>query len=221
MLENTISFLKKLKRNNNREWFNANKAFYEQAKAEINQFTLDCIQLIGEFDKDIAPLNPKDCIFRIFRDARFSKDKTPYKENMGIYFARGGKKSKYAGYYIHIQPGGSFIAGGLWMPESSVLNIVRDEIHFNHKQLRKILSQKDFKRDFQGLEDHRLKTLPKGYEKDHPAIDLLKYKSFIATYPFSDQDISGKKFLDVMISKVRYLHPLVHFLNEAIDMKDE
>ena len=174
-----LEFLAELERNNNREWFNANKGKYEAANKEVISLTGQVLENIQAFDSGLSDIVAKDCLFRIYRDVRFSGDKSPYKNNMGAWMAAGGKKSPSAGYYMHFQPGQSFVAAGVWMPESPVLNAIRQEIHFNHAALSKVLNGKDFKRTFPKLDDYQLKTVPKGFEKDHPAIELLKYKSFV------------------------------------------
>ena len=169
--QSTLDFLKKLKKNNNKEWFDKHKGEYESAKEDITAFVEKMITSIGAFDPSVKELQPKDCLFRIYRDVRFSKDKTPYKTHLGAYISGRGKKSHGPGYYIHIQPGNTFLAGGLWVPPTPELNAVRQEIDYNLEEFESILKNKEFKKNFKEMEQgEKLKSLPKGYDKEHPAI---------------------------------------------------
>lgn len=219
-MQHSLDFLKALEKNNNREWFDQHRSDFETSKKELQTITAELIQRIGTFDPSIASLLPKDCIFRIYRDTRFSNNKLPYKNNIGAAFTDGGKKSPKAGYYLHIQPGASFLAGGIWMPEAPVLQAIRQEIYFNHDNLRKILQAPSFVKTFGGLEDHQLKTNPKGYDKEHPAIDLLKYKCFVVSAPLSDKEVSSEKLAEKAASVFKELHPLINYLNAAISMSE-
>jgi uncharacterized protein (TIGR02453 family) len=148
---------------------------------------------------------------------RFAKDKTPYKDHFGAYFSRAGRKAPDAGYYIHIQPGKSFVAGGLWMPEAPLLKATRQEIDYNLKEFKGILNQAGFKKHFKKLEGEQLKTLPQGYAADNPAIDYLKMKSFIVTTPIDDKDITSKTFVPKVVKLFTVMKPLVDFLNRGLD----
>ncbi|MBK8413382.1 MAG: DUF2461 domain-containing protein [Bacteroidetes bacterium] len=133
----TLDFLKALKKNNNREWFDVNRSKYEEAKADFEKFVETLLPLLSKENSKLKDLKVKDCVFRIYRDVRFSKNKDPYKTNFGAYFVEGGKKSSKAGYYIQIEPGNSFLAGGCWMPEAPVLKAIRQEIDYNLKDFEK------------------------------------------------------------------------------------
>ena len=217
-MKSVLEFLAELERNNNRDWFNANKAKYEAANKEVIAITSRALENIVAFDPALAGLVPKDCMFRIYRDVRFSGNKAPYKNNMGAWMAAGGKKSPSAGYYMHFQPGHSFVAAGVWMPEAPVLNAIRQEIHFNHAVFNKLLQGKDFKKKFPKLDDDQLKTVPKGFEKDHPAIDLLKYKSFVVSLPMDDKTVKGKDLMPFVADAFKSAAPFVKLINEAIEM---
>jgi uncharacterized protein (TIGR02453 family) len=151
--KSTFDFLTKLKKNNNKEWFDKNRPEYEIAKNNFKEFISELILSIAKFDSSVKMLEPKNCIFRINRDIRFSNDKTPYKINMGASIGPGGKKSYDAGYYIHIQPGGSFLAGGVWQPPAPQLNAIRQEIDYNAAEFKKLVSNKDFKKYFGSLSE--------------------------------------------------------------------
>src|SRR6185295_5339636 len=150
--KSTLDFLKQVKKNNNREWFEKNKEKYLAAKANVDEFVDDAIKAFTSFDKSLAGLKAKDCVFRIYRDVRFTKNKSPYKTNMGASINPGGKKMEIAGFYLHIEPGKSFLAGGRWMPSPEHLKKIRQEIDYNSKTIHKILSDKNFKKQFGGLD---------------------------------------------------------------------
>lgn len=217
----TIQFLKDLKQHNVKEWFDANRKVYDAARADFANFITAVIQQHGAADEDIAALQAKDCMFRINRDVRFSKNKTPYKTNLGAGIARGGKKSIYAGYYIHIEPGNeSFVGGGLWMPEAENLKKVRQEIDYNFPEFSSLISNQSFKAIYADLytgEDSKLSRPPKGYDDSNPAIEYLKLKSFIALQPVTDAELAGKKLLDKIHAAFTALQPLLQFVNAAIE----
>jgi uncharacterized protein (TIGR02453 family) len=218
--KSTIDFLSSLKKNNNRDWFEKNKDKYLAAKQNIDDFTNALIKSFSAFDKKLTGLTAKDCVFRIYRDVRFSKNKDPYKTNMGASINAGGKKAMNAGYYIHIQPGESFLAGGVWMPEADALKKIRQEIVYNSKQFRKILADKNFKKVFKGLDEspeYRLARPPKGYDKDHPDIELLKFNSYIVWKKYNDKDVTSKNFLKEVSDDAKVMKPLIQFLNTALD----
>lgn len=214
-----FSFLKALKKNNNREWFEKNKPKYMAAKAEFEFLVHDLIKGISKFDKKFSPdTDAKDCIFRIYKDVRFSKDKTPYKTHFGAYFSPGGRKSSVAGYYFHMEPGNVFLAGGNWQPEAPQLNAIRQEIDYNGGKLESILNSKNFRKYFNGLSDEdKLKTVPKGYDKDNKRIELLKLKSFISYCNMADKRASAKDFDKQVCERFKAMFPLIVFLREAGD----
>jgi len=216
-MKTILSFLKAIKSNNNKEWFDANKEKYLEAKAEYEVFIDSLLKGIHKFDKKISSdLKGKDCTFRIYKDVRFSKDKTPYKSNFGASINPGGKKSLVAGYYLHIEPGASFLAGGVYMPEPEMLNAIRQEIDYNSAAFLKILKSAGFKKYFKGLdEDGKLKTAPKGFEKDHPQVEILKNKHFVVSYPLSDKQLEDKSLESTILSGFKAMHPFLEYLREA------
>lgn len=216
-MEKSLAFLKKLKSNNNRDWFEKNKNHYLLAKEEFEGFIDELIKGLRKLDPEISPeLKAKDCVFRIYKDVRFSKDKSPYKTNMGASINPGGKKSLVAGYYFHLEPGGSFLAGGVYMPEPAMLQAIRQEIDYNPEPLNKILKSAAFKKYFKGLdEDDKLKTMPKGFEKEHPQAELLKNKHFVMSHFFSDKDVLDKKLVQETLAGFKAMLPLLLYLRAA------
>lgn len=220
MLSNSIpAFLKALSRNNNKAWFDANRQQYENAKSGFHDFISGIIVGFGKFDKSLASLDAKHCMFRINRDVRFSKDKRPYKTNMAGYFNKDGKKGAGAGYYLHIEPGASFIAGGIWMPEPATLAGIRQELDYNLKEFNKILANPGFKKYFpKGLDtSNMLQRPPKGYDTDNPAIHLIKLKSFTVSKSFTDKEIAGEHIEKEILNVFRAMKPMVDFLNRSLD----
>lgn len=215
----TLKFLKDLKKNNNKPWFDAHRKEYETAKSDFTNFIQSVIDTFGKKDKTIAHLKAKDCTFRINRDVRFSKDKSPYKDNMGGYLNRGGKKAPFAGYYFHCQPGRCFAGGGLWMPMPQDLVKIRQEIDYNFNDFKKIIGSKKFKSVFGDLsrdKEYVLSRLPKGYEPSNPAAEYLKFKSFVGMATLKDTDLTAKDLLKKTVVTFETLQPLVEFMNEAI-----
>ncbi len=218
--KNTLTFLADLKADNNRDWFMENKPRYEEAKKEFEHFIDALILEIAKFDPSIAHHRAKDCIFRIYRDVRFSKDKSPYKTHFGAYVTGAAKRSEIhskAGYYIHIEPGASMLGGGAYLPEGTWLKAIRQEIAFNGNEFRTILIHPDFKKYFGSMEGEQLKKAPKEYGADHPEIESLKYKSFLATNKCTDSKVTAGDFLWYASEVFRALHPFDQFLNRAMD----
>ncbi len=215
----TVRFLKDLKKNNNRPWFEKNKSAYLAAKEDIDAFTQQVIDGLGKIDADIAPLTPKDCTFRIYRDVRFSKDKLPYKTNMGAYFNKGGKKASTAGYYFHCEPGQSMAGGGLWMPMPPELSKVRQEIDYNFEEWKKIVGHRNYKKIFPDGVDgiDVLARPPKGYEAENPAIEFLKMKSFVVRRSLSDADLQSKSLLKEVLKTFETMKDFIHFLNRSME----
>ena len=216
----TLKFLKDLKKNNNKPWFDAHRKEYEAAKKDFEQMIQAVIDRHGKTDKTISHLKAKDCLFRINRDIRFSKDKTPYKTNMGAYINRGGKKSLYGGYYFHCEPGQSFVGGGLWMPMPNELNKVRQEIDYNLAEFKKIIGSKKFKSVYNDVSrdaEYTLSRVPKGYEADNPAAEYLKLKSFVAIAKVSDADLNSKEIVKKITTAFEALQPMLAFINHSID----
>lgn len=214
--KSTIDFLKKLKKNNNREWFQKNKEWYEESKADFEKLVGQLIMEIIKFDKSLIDANAKDCVFRIYRDVRFAKDKSPYKTNFGAHLSKNKKEYFKPGYYIHLEPSGSFLAGGMWMPPADLLNAIRQEIDYNTKEFKKIISKNDFKKYFGGLENMKLKKAPKNYPKDHPEIELLKHTSYIVSHEMKENMLTDKKLLQHSAKVFKTMLPLNQFLRRAI-----
>lgn len=213
-----FSFLKAIAKNNNREWFEKNKPNYLATKTQFEDFLEAFHKELIKFDESLVGLNPRKQGFRIYRDVRFSKDKRPYKVNMGAGFSARGKMDQEPGYYIHIEPGKCFIAGGFYMPNPENLAKIRQEIDYNSKAFLKILNEKKFKKTFSGLDDFdKLKTAPKGYPKDHPHIEFLKNKSFIVSHNFVDKEVLDKKFVKTAAETARLIKPLNDFLKASIE----
>lgn len=217
-LEVVLKFLKDIARHNNRVWFEKNKSRYLQAKQEFEGLVGAVLKELVKFDGGLGGLDPKKLPFRIYRDVRFSKDKRPYKTNMGAGFSPNGKLVQEPGYYLHVQPGNkSFVAGGIYMPDAGNLSRIRQEIDYNPDALTKIVSGKSFKKLFDGFDEFdKLKTAPKGYPKDHPHIEWLKLKSFIVSAPLTDKQVTDKKLVNTIATTCKNIKPLNDYIKEAI-----
>ncbi len=217
--KDTIKFLEDLKENNTREWFQANAKRYDSYKQNYREVVDEFLSEMKPLDDTLEQLEFKDCSYRIHRDVRFSKDKTPYKTHMGIWMCEGKKNTNKAGYYVHIEPEAAFAGGGLYMPDAADLKKVRREIDGFYDELEEILAHPDFKAiygDFERGEGMSLKSAPKDFDKDHPAIDYLKLKSFLATAKIPQKDLLSKNFAKETAQKLIVLKPLVEFLNRAL-----
>ena len=213
----TLHFLKDVDQNNNREWFAENKERYEAAKGDLLQFIAALIPLLAKTDPVFSiDTQPKKCLLRIYRDVRFSKNKDPYKTNYGIYFAPVGKHVNQPGYYLHLQPGKSFFAGGYWMPEASDLKLIREEIDYSGDEFKAIVEAPAFTKYFHLTKEDTLKKAPKGYDTDHPLIDILKLKSFEAIYPLKDEEFSKPGILAKLDAGFKTVYPLIAFLRTAV-----
>jgi uncharacterized protein (TIGR02453 family) len=216
----TLKFLKDLAKNNNREWFEANRKKYEAARQDFIELADDIIKGFCKKDKDFEQLEGKKCLFRINRDIRFSKDKSPYKTNFGASFERGGRISPWAGYYLHVQPGNnSFVAGGVWMPEAERVKKIRQEIDYSWETFKKIITHKKFVSTFGDLEKTKETSLsrePKGYDKDNPAIGYIKLKSWVVSAPITDVEIMDKAGLKKILAGFETMQPMIEFLNQAL-----
>lgn len=216
--KSSFQFLNDLKANNNREWFADHKKTYQIAKAEFEVFVDALINEIVKFDPSIGHHKAKNCVFRIYRDVRFSKNKEPYKVHFGAHVTSAASRSDIhtkAGYYIHLEPGASMLAGGAYLPEASWLKNIRQEIDYNAAELKKIIDGKDFKTYFGQIEGEKLKTSPKGYASDHPEIELLKHKSFLASHQLGDEQVLGGNFLQHASGVFKALYPFDEFLNKC------
>ncbi len=214
----TTNFLKGLAANNNKPWFDNNRDAYAAAKEDFELFATAVLKELAKNEPGFAEQKAKDCVFRIFRDVRFSKEKTPYKPNFGAYFSKGGKKFPGAGYYVHVEPGGrSFAGGGLWMPEAPILKAVRQEIDYNLDEFKAILTDKKFKKAFPEVNGEKAKKPPVGYTEDNPGIEYIKLKSFTVTHQLSDEQLESKQFVKQVTDLFTTMRPLVDFLNRAVE----
>ena len=212
IVSSTLQFLKTLLKNNNRNWFTENKNLYIEAQKDVLLFVENLIEEMSKFDEEILKIDAKKSLFRIYRDVRFSKDKSPYKTNFGAGLGMG-KGTRITGYYLHIEPGKSFLAGGVYQPEPSVLKEIRKEISMSGNEFLKILEQKDFRNNFRGLSvENKLQRVPAGFEKDDPMSEYLKLKNFIVVHPISDASLlkenAAKDFAKIFES----IKPLNDFL---------
>ena len=214
--KSTLDFLTALKCNNNRDWFLLNRPIYLNAKVNFELFVQEIINEIIVFEPIMKGLEAKSCIFRINRDIRFSNDKSPYKSNFGAFIVQGGKKNgdKFAGYYFHIEPGKSIIAGGAYIPPAPWLSAIREKISENPDEFIKITKSKDFIKYFGKIDGEKLKTAPKGYPSNHPQIELLKFKSYLVVNEVSDKIIPSNDFSDHVLNVFKAMKPLNDYLND-------
>jgi len=206
----TLQYLKDLAANNNREWFQANKDHYESALNNMKAFARSVENALGETD-----LLESATLFRIYRDVRFSKDKLPYKNNFGMGFTRATKRLR-GGYYLHIEPGASFAGGGFWQPNAEDLKRIRDEFAADAQPIRQIIADPTFKKYFGTLEGDELKTAPRGYDKDGPAVDLVRKKSFVVRRNFSDAEVSSDKFLQEVKKTFEAMRPYFDYMSMVL-----
>lgn len=209
--KNTLEFLNDLKQNNNREWFQSNKKRYDSIRAEMKSFYEEVMQRLNQHD-EIEKLK----IFRVYRDVRFSHDKTPYNPHFAGSFSRSGKRLR-GGYYLRIRPGESFLAGGFWAPNKEDLFRIRKEFELDDQEIREILTHKDFRHHFGNeLRGDEVKTAPKGFNKEHPAIDLIRKKGFVAVREFSDKDVLHKDFMNQVNLAFTALRPYFDYMSDVL-----
>ena|SRR5438067_325647 len=216
----TLKFLKDLKKNNNRPWFDAHRKQYETARSDFENFIRSVLNKHCKNDSDLKELVAKKCMFRINRDIRFSKDKSPYKTNFGASMDKGGKKSGLAGYYFHLEPGKSFLGGGIWMPQPDSLKKVRQEIDYCFDEFKKIISNKKFKTVYGDLytgENVQLSKVPQGFEKNNPAAEYLKFKSWLVLADVSDSALTSKDLVAKTVEAFYVMQPFVKFLNRPLE----
>jgi uncharacterized protein (TIGR02453 family) len=214
--KSTLDFLTAIKCNNNRDWFIENRTLYQKAKDNFDSFVQEVINEIIKFDPILKGLEVKSCVYRFNRDIRFSNDKSPYKSHFGAFIVRGGKKNgdRFAGYYFHIEPGQSILAGGAYMPPAPWLAAIREKIDESPEELLKIIKDKSFIKYFGELSGEKLKSAPKGYPKDHPQIELLKLKSYLVVNDMPDKMVLSNDLFDHVIKVFRSMKPLNDYLNE-------
>jgi len=212
-----LEFLSDIKRNNHRERFTENKQRYLEAKEQFESLIDRLIPEIRKFDPAVGPLTARECVFRIYRDVRFSHDKSPYKTNMGGFIQDGGRKGGNAGYYLHIDPDGSFVAGGNHMPSPDRLKKIRQEIFYNIDEIKGILEDPSFRKTFGTFSADKLVRPPKDFPADFPDIELLKYKSFTVMHNISRDKVLAGDFENYVTRTFRKLYPLNRFLNRAVE----
>ena len=217
--EDIINFLKELNENNNREWFAQNKSRYEKVKSKFEEISRLLISEISIFDNDIKNVDVKDCVFRIYRDIRFSTDKTPYKTHFGVYIASaGGRKSHRGGYYLHLDPAGCFIAVGVWCPPPNILKALRQSVCDNIDELNEIRNETGFNTYFKTFfEEDKLKNVPAGFPRDFPDAELLKLKHYMVEYKLDDKILNASDFVLQLAQIARAGYPLNKFLNYTVD----
>ena len=216
-MKEILGFLKDLELNNTREWFDQNRERYDTTRKKFLAVTELLIHEIRQFDAEIPPLNAKDCVFRIFRDVRFSKDKQPFKSNYGCFIARGGRKSGFSGYYLHIQPEECFLSGGIYMPPPEFLQAIRQEIYYHPQNYLQLTENAEFKSTFTLDYADKLKTAPKGYPKDWPYLDLIKNRNYAVGHRIAEEVLFAPDFLNYAINIFKIIHPFNHYLNKAVD----
>lgn len=214
----TVDFLKQLAANNDRNWFQLNKSRHDLARKDVLHFTASLISELSAIDPFIPQnLDPATCVMRIYRDVRFSKNKAPYKKNFGIGISPHGKNFQGPGYYLHIEPQCSFLAGGCWMPEPEFLRLIRQEIDYNSSEIHHIIDNLEFKKYFGSPDsEYKLKTAPKGYDSGHSDIDLLKLKSFTFSHSLTDDMLMKPDATHQIVHGFHVLYPFIAFLRNAI-----
>nr|NQU92524.1 DUF2461 domain-containing protein [Bacteroidota bacterium] len=215
-MQTIITFLQALESNNSREWFQSNKDWYDQARQSFVGIVDEVIKGVSAFDPELQLLTPKDCIFRIYRDVRFSKNKDPYKTNMGAAFCKGGRKSEYGGYYLHFEPGASFIGGGKWQPDPKQLKAIRYEIFQNPDEFGGILEGEKFKKLFGDMDGEKLQRPPKDFPADFEGIEWLKHKSFTVGKQINDEVEDEHVFIQDVLDQFKTMQPFIQFLNRAV-----
>lgn len=210
----TFQFLKDLRLNNDRDWFAKNKPRYETARAETVAFAETLMDKMSHHD-DLVKMSGKQSLFRIYRDVRFSKNKLPYKAHFSGQMKRATKWLR-GGYYFHLEPENVFLAGGFWAPEREDLKRIREELATDPQLLRDIINHKDFQKTFGGLTGDQLKTAPRGFAKDHPSIDLLRYKQFIAVQKFANEEVFQSDFADKLINGFLKMRPFFNYMSEVL-----
>ncbi len=218
--QSTLKFLNELKENNYREWFNEHKARYEAAKANVLEVVGELVKEINRFDSSLGYPDLKKCMFRIYRDTRFSKNKEPYKTNMGtILNAEGNTKSLKSSYYVHVEPGNSFISCGVYMSPPEVLSAVRSAIDEDFETFSAILKNKTFKKLFVDLsrDDDALQRVPKGFDSGSPAAEYLKLKHFYVMYPISNKLLCSDEFVKEAAAAFKAMKPFNDWINKVIE----
>lgn len=212
-----LEFLKLLAANNNREWFQAHKADYQEVQADFDELLSTVIARIAGFDESVSHVRPQDCTYRIYRDIRFSPDKSPYKNHIGGYINAHGKKSNHCGYYLHLEPGNCMLAGGSWCMPAPMLKAVRQAVFDNIEEYKAIVDDPSFRQYFPVVGTERLKTAPKGFPKDSPFIEYVKPKDFTVAYSVPDSFFQDPLFINRIEEVFRQLKRFADFTNYTID----
>ncbi len=212
--KDSVDFLNDLSKNNNREWFNAHKDRYTKAHNNIIAFADALLAEMNKHDK-IETASGKKSVFRIYKDVRFSKDKTPYNTHWSGAFKRATKKLR-GGYYFRIEPGNTFLAGGFFGPESNDMKRIRQDIDANYNDWRNLLSDQPLVKTFGNMRGHKLGSAPRGYAKDHPAIDLLRHKQFLFKYEFTDEEVCSLEFLHTVNDVFKKMRPFFDYMSEVL-----
>ncbi len=227
MLQISIAFLRELIANNHKEWFDANRDFYQSAKVEFDGFVDRLIGEIRLFDPSIGSITAKDCVYRIYRDVRFSPDKTPYKNHFGAYIAPGGRKSTLCGYYFHVEPTNagyldhSMWAGGYYSPDAATLKAIRTDIFEQTKEYKSIIEAPAFASAFTWFDGGLLRTVPKGFPKDFPDINLIKRKDYTYYRNIDEKTLTGDRLLEESVRVYKLMLPLNKFMNRAVQFHRE
>lgn len=216
-----LAFLGELQQNNDREWFEANRKRYEGSRDMMREIVAALIDGIRGIDPGIGPVKVGDAIFRIFRDVRFSKDKSPYKTHMGAFIAKGGRKSPYPGFYIHLEPGGSFLGGGLYRPEPKILKSVRYDIVEHYPEFLSLINAPAFKKRFGKLShmDDTLKRPPKDFPADFEGMEYLKFKSFVSGHTLPEREWTGEELITYALETYRDMAPFNAFLARSVQLE--
>jgi uncharacterized protein (TIGR02453 family) len=209
-LSSSVSFFKKLKKNNNRDWFAENKPKFKELELEIKTFGEELKDRLNEFDNV-----DRFKLFRIYRDIRFSKDKTPFKTHFGLTWHRT-KPLYRGGYYLHISPGKNFLACGFWDPDPNDLKRIRKELEYDAKELRDIISSKEFFSVWGNLEGSELKTAPRNFDKNHPDIDLIRKKQFIFSISYSDEEVCEPQFINKLENALKMVRPFTDYMSDVL-----
>ncbi len=214
--QNTVNFLIDLKKHNERSWFIEHKSAYKAAYENLTDLTAILLHNIAAFDEIMVGVQLQDCIFRIYRDVRFAKDKSPYKTWLSAFMSNGGRRGLWPGYYIQLEPGNTYLAGGIWHPEKNVLDNVRAYIAAHPAAFEKIVLEKTFINQFGEISGEQLKTAPKGYAKDHPQIKWLRYKDYLVSCNKNEVELTGSNLIDEFINDYKAMYPFIQYLRKAI-----
>ena len=209
-----LDFLLTLKENNNRDWFNNHKADFQEEQQQVEVFAEALLREMNTHDQIETPTG-KHSMHRIYRDTRFSKDKTPYKTNWSGGFKRA-TKFRRGGYYYHIELGNSFVAGGFWAPNTADLKRIREEFSYDPAAFRKIINSAAFKKTFGSLQGEQLKTTPKGFDAQDEAIDLLRFKQFLLIRHFTDKEVLSKNFLSEVNTTFKQMRPFLDYMSTTL-----